>query len=56
MASAIPITESYCIGCGRPYTIDKFYSTKRKDNLNYGFFNRFFIAVFSINGNQFHWI
>ena len=27
MASAIPITESYCIGCGRPYTIDKFYKS-----------------------------
>ena len=27
MADKLPITESYCIGCGRPYTLDKFYKS-----------------------------
>ena len=27
MANGIPITESYCIGCGRPYTLEKFYKS-----------------------------
>lgn len=27
MAKKIPIIESYCIGCGRPYTLEKFYKS-----------------------------
>lgn len=35
MAKEMPITESYCIGCGRPYPIDRFYKSPNPLHYNH---------------------
>lgn len=32
--ATLPITESYCIGCGRPYPINEFYKSKNPNHYN----------------------